>query len=596
MTGGFGSLSWPRAARAALLPCARPAGTIVRPLADRLSPLLLVVTQPNPALVTQRDVQRLPRVALWLFCAAYLLPGLFGRDPWKHADITAFGHMLGIARGWAPLLEPSIGGVAAQEGGLLPYWLGAAFIRLLPWLDPAFAARVPFAMLLGGVLALTWYSCYYLARTDAAQPLPLAFGGEARPVDYARALADGALLALIATLGLLQLGHETTPELLQLTGTALLLYALATATVGKPLAPRLAVLAALPLMAGSGAATLALLLAVPALTASVLPHAPAGLRQLRPWTAIACVLALGLATIMQTWSWRLSWPTSWASLARMLLWFTWPAWLLAGWTLWRWRARLQEPHIALPALVTLLCLAGSLAMGGSDRALLLALPSLAVLAAFALPTLKRAVSAAIDWFSVFFFTVLALAMWVIYGAMHTGFPAQTAANVYKLASPGFRPAFSLWALGWAIAGTLAWLWLVRWRTARHQHVLWKSLVLPASGVALCWLLAMTLWLPVLDQARSYRSLVERTSRHIPPAVRCVAAPGASTSLLAALEYFGHYEVHGQPDADKVSGCRYLVVSLPSRDVAPLRAGWRFIARERERTINTESLLVYRRSR
>ena len=33
--------------------------------------------------------------------------------------------------------------------------------------------------------------------------VPLAFGGEATPVDYARAIADGALLALIASLGLL---------------------------------------------------------------------------------------------------------------------------------------------------------------------------------------------------------------------------------------------------------------------------------------------------------------------------------------------------------------------------------------------------------
>lgn len=554
------------------------------------------VTLPNPALVTQRDVQRLPRLALWLFCAAYLLPGLFGRDPWKHADITAFGHMLGIARGWAPLLEPSIGGVAAQDGGLLPYWLGAAFIRLLPWLDPAFAARVPFALLLGGVLALTWYSCYYLARTDAAQPLPLAFGGEARPVDYARALADGALLALIASLGLLQLGHETTPELLQLAGTTLCLFALAAAAAGKPVAPRVAILLALPVMAGSGAATLALLLAALSAAASILPQAPGGLKRLRPWVALSAVLALAAATAMETWSWRLGWPSSGSSLIRLLVWFTWPAWLLAGWTLWRWRGRLQAPHIALPLMVTLLCLAGSLAMGGSDRGLLLGLPALAVLAAFALPTLKRAVSSAIDWFSVFFFTALVLAMWVIYGAMHTGFPAQTAANVYKLASPGFRPPFSAWALAWAAAGTLAWLALVRWRTARHQHALWKSLVLPASGVALCWLLAMTLWLPLLDEARSYRSLIERTARHIPPAVRCVAAPGASTSLLAALEYFGHYRVHGLPDADRASGCRYLVVSLPSREVAPVRPGWRFIARERERTINTESLLVYRRAR
>ena len=30
-----------------------------------------------------------PRLALLLFCAAYVLPGLFGRDPWRNADLTA---------------------------------------------------------------------------------------------------------------------------------------------------------------------------------------------------------------------------------------------------------------------------------------------------------------------------------------------------------------------------------------------------------------------------------------------------------------------------------------------------------------------------
>jgi hypothetical protein len=70
--------------------------------------------------------------------------------------------------------------------------------------------------LLALTLLLTWAATYHLALTDAAQPLPFAFGGEADPVDYARAVADGAVLAFIATLGLLQLGHETTPELAQL--------------------------------------------------------------------------------------------------------------------------------------------------------------------------------------------------------------------------------------------------------------------------------------------------------------------------------------------------------------------------------------------
>ena len=73
-------------------------------------------------------------------------------------------------------------------------------------------------------------------------------------------MADGALLALIATLGLLQLGHETTPELAQLCRVALFLYGAGRGAV-PPLAVRaLAVLVALPLLAASGAPAMALAL------------------------------------------------------------------------------------------------------------------------------------------------------------------------------------------------------------------------------------------------------------------------------------------------------------------------------------------------
>ncbi len=112
----------------------------------------------NPALVSQRAVQRLPRWALLLFCAAYVLPGVFGRDPWRNADVTAFGYMISMVDGRSSWWMPAIGGVAADPSPL-PYWLGAAFIRLLgPWVDPALAARIPFAMLLVSVLLLTWHA------------------------------------------------------------------------------------------------------------------------------------------------------------------------------------------------------------------------------------------------------------------------------------------------------------------------------------------------------------------------------------------------------------------------------------------------------
>ena len=122
-----------------------------------------------------------------------------------------------------------------------------------------------------------------------------------------------------------------------------------------------------------------------------------------------------------------------------------------------------------------------------DRALLAALPPLATLAALALPTLRRGLSALIDWFSVLFFSAGAIVIWVVWLSMQTGVPAKPAANVARLA-PGFEPVFQPLALLAALLATLAWAWLARWRTGRHRPALWKSLVLPAAGTALCWLL------------------------------------------------------------------------------------------------------------
>ncbi|WP_306563886.1 hypothetical protein [Aquabacterium sp.] len=552
----------------------------------------------SPALVTQKAVQRLPRWALLLFCAAYVLPGLFGRDPWKNEDIASFGHMWSLALGQAPWLHPNVGGVLPTSGGVLPYWLGGAFINVLsPWVDPALAARLPFAVLLAIILVLTWYATYHLARTKAAQPLPLAFGGEAAPADYARAVADGGVLALIASLGLLQLGHETTPELVQLAGSTLFLYGLAVAET-RAVKARWAALLSLPVMAASGSPAVALLLGAAGSLICLLSR-QTELRQYLRWVlasmALAMALASGLSALgLPGWSWRLSWPDTPSEFLRLLVWFTWPTLPLAVLTIWHWRRQVTHRHIAAPLLTALVGLLASLCMGANERALLAALPSLAVLAAFALPILQRSLGSAIDWFSVFFFTVCSILIWLGYVALHTGAPARTAERIAKLV-PGTQADFSWLALIAAVIGTLLWLGLVRWRTARVSHALWKSLVLPAGGVALCWLLFMTLWLPILDQARSYRALVERMRPDVPPDTM-VCAPRASVALLTGLEYFGQYRVDGlaPTSGEGARHCEVLIVQLPGRAAIPKVEGWQPRARHNQRTRNSEQIVIYRR--
>ena len=576
------------------------------------------MNKPSPAIIAQSAVRRLPRLALWLFCLAYVLPGFFGRAPWKNDDIAAFGVMQELASNASHWLSPQLLGTANGFDALVPYWLGALAIKGLPFVDPAFAVRIPFILLLALSLLATWYATYYLARSPQAQPVAFAFGGEASPTDYARAVADAGVLALIACLGLAQLSHETTPALAQLGFTALVFYAMAASPYRRAttvMGPSLGLLAGLTGLALSGAPTLAVLLGIGGAlvewtharwgsdTAQSTDSKTAQKRSLQWVFLIIGITAFvaWLAFMLDLWRWRIHLPgageqttkAEWRKLGRLLLWFTWPAWPLALWTLWRWRRQLASRHVALPLWFAATSLLATLTTPGADRSLLLSLPPLAALAAFALPTLKRSVASLVDWFTLLFFTSCGIIIWVVWIAMQTGVPRQPAANVAKLA-PGFEPSFSWLAFLIAGVATLAWAWLVKWRAGRHQAAVWKSLVLPAGGTTLCWLLLMTLWLPLLDYARSYAPLSREVAKLVDKSA-CVEIYGISTAQATALQYHGQLRLR---QATPRPVCPYLVVDA---DYQSTLGGtvhlpdWVLVTTVRRPADRNENVVLYRRS-
>jgi hypothetical protein len=560
------------------------------------------VNQPTPAIVAQSAVRRLPRLALWLLCLAYVLPGFVGRGPWKSADIAAFGYMAELARGATRWLHPTLLGQAPDVEALLPYWLGAAAMKLAPgWIQPDFAARVPFALLLALTLVAAWYGCYYLSRSPQAQPVAFAFGGEASPSDYARAMADGSLLALIATLGLAQLSHETTPALAQLCFTALMFYA-AAALPYRLAGPLVAFGIGVLGLALSGAPAMATLFGVGSAAICLRGDAadPAACGPTTRWRwalalAALTLLAAALAWALGQWHWRIA-PYAgfrdWKSVGRLLLWFTWPAWPLALWTLWRWRRQLGSRHVLLPLWFALVALGTTLLTASTDRSLLLGLPAAAALAAFALPTLKRSVAALIDWFTLLFFSGCAIVIWVIWISLQTGWPAKPAANVARLA-PGFTPSFSLTALLIAVAATLAWAWLVKWRAGRHRAAIWKSLVLPAGGAALSWLLLMTLWLPLLNFARSYETQVNSIVSRMDVG-GCAQVHGLNRAQLASLRVHGNLELRM---AGTVASCPWLIAdadALDSLNSSMDMKQWTLKASLRRLSDENDDVLLFRR--
>jgi hypothetical protein len=449
-------------------------------------------------------------------------------------------------------------------------------------------------------LYATWRAIELLALSPAAQPLTFAFGGEARPRDYARVMADAGLLALMACLGLAQAAHEVTPMAVQLCMTSVLFCGLAGLS-RQAFAGHL-VLAVLGLcgLVLSGAPTLALCMGASACLVVMLdPETRTHRVRLTLVLFGTCLCMAGVAQALHLWqfTWR-GLPhdlKKWWSVFRLWVWFLWPAWPLALWSLWVWRKSWWHArpcrHVLLPMVMTLPIMLATLFTSQEERALLLILPFMAALSAFALPTLRRSVSALIDWFTLIFFSSSALIIWIVWLAGVTGWPPQPAANLARLL-PGLSIGFSGLGFGLAMLGTWAWIAVVSWRVGRHRSVLWKCLVMPASGATLCWLLLMTLWMPMLDFARSYAPLM-RNVTVLMGHPDCVQTLGLSQAQWAALRYHGAVSIDVKGD----QGCDWLVVGMRSLDAfkaQPEFSRWRHVQDVRRPTDQYENLVIYQR--
>ena len=544
---------------------------------------------------------------------AYLVPGLVGREPWKGEELQVFGQMLALAQGQSSWLHPTVWGQTLPLDAPLAYWMGAWAIGLAPsWLSAGSAARIPFALLLALTMFSTWKAAYYLGLGARAQPVAFAFGGEAKPKDYARTIADSATLALIACLGLALLSHEATPMLMQFSffGCAFLG---ASALPYHPFKSSMALVVALAGLSFSGAPTLSVLLATGVACIIFFDKENENTSALRMYAYALLACALGIAAIahyFDLFHWRISstardW-NNWRGLVDLLVWFMWPAWPLVLWTLWQWRRQWLSQnwsrHLVLPLWFIALALCVAFMTRTEDQTLMLVLPPMATLAAFALPTFRRSFSAFIDWFTLIFFTGCAFIIWVIWIAMQTGWPPQPAANVARLA-PGFVPSFSVLAFVFALMATAIWAWLVKWRVGRHRQAIWKSLVLPSGGAALCWLLLMSLWLPLLDFARSYVPWVQQIQQTMKvqggSSSDCMMTYGLNVGQMTAFHYHGGFEIKPLDNAESPqnASCRWLMVDNDSRpelaQVAHIKE-WRRIETIKRPANKNEDVTLYLR--
>ena len=521
--------------------------------------------------LTAAATKSIPRIIIFALTLIYGFAGLFFRDPWKNEDAIGFGGMWTLFRGnstdW---IVPHLAGRDVSLGAPLPYWMGATLIDWFGWLiGAANAARLYSAICFFSAALAIWYATYLLGRRREVQPMALAVGGQPDLKSYGMTLADGALLIFLACVGLAQRGHETTPMMAQLMGISIVLYGTVRG-LDKPWQGGLWTGLGIAIVALSSNLTLSLMIVSSTIIAVIASNAKLRFR----WTLTSTVLGLiGFAIWPIIWyltdlpdQWRHIAQEGWRNVPEMRttpslaslsflsvnFWaYAWPVWPLAMISLAHW-GRVKEagawraPHLCIPLSIFI----GSLIyvlfrLEANEHDLLILIPSLSIIAAFSLPILKRSMISFIDWFAMFSFTIIAIAIWVIWLAKVTGYPESTAANLNRLL-PGFEGQFNALAFIVALAITGVWFAVVRWRTSRAPKEIWRCLIISASGTTLMWVLLMTLWLPTINYAKTYRYVSARLSQVVPTDGGCIDTSNLGLAQLASFDYFTKLNLRDDP--------------------------------------------------
>ncbi|MDD4912671.1 MAG: glycosyltransferase family 39 protein [Sideroxydans sp.] len=497
------------------------------------------------------EITTLKAWLLFLLCGVWVFTGLIGHDPWKPDEAYSFGLIYHYIQN-GDWLIPTLAGDAYLDKPPLYYWTATLFAQLFSSLLPLHD---------GARLASGFYSA-----------LTLLFIGLTGRELFGNNRGWPAAVILIGCLGMLIRSHEILTDNALLTGCAMMLY-------GYALSLRRPQLAGLFLGLGLGIGFMSKGFIAPMLFFFI----SITLLLFRHWRTRNYLVTLGLAFLCAL-PWLTVWPyllyqhspelfLDWAwtrNIGRWfeyaqsgqyqqvfyyieaLPWLAWPAAPLAAWTIWEARKRVwNEPEfqLLLVSFIVMFIVLSGVRDINDQNAMPMLLP-IALLATAALSTLRRGAANALDWFGMMTFALLAVVLW----SGWTGLLVSNGAWLTKRLQerqPNFVPVFDPFTFWIAVVVSVLWIFIV-WRVGRSVR---RSLINWSAGISLIWILAMTLWLPLLDASKSYRYMVVDLKNNLPKQYKCIADVRIGDNQRAMLEYFGNIKLRQK----SVSTCDLLLV-------------------------------------
>jgi 4-amino-4-deoxy-L-arabinose transferase-like glycosyltransferase len=518
--------------------------------------------------------------ALVLIFIMWITPGLVGREPWKADEPYSFGLVNHViqTRDW---VVPELTGEPFLEKPPLFYVTAAWFGRIFsPPLELYDAARLA--------------SAFYML-------LALLFFAMASRELYGEEHGGLAVILLIGCVHLQVNAHKLITDVALFTGFAVAFY-------GFALCSRRPNVGGFWIGTGTGIGFLAKGILAPGMLGMIalaLPvlFPPWRRKDYRASLAVAFAAALPWLVIWPAalyarspeffldWLWYENFgrflgfasaktggfnvgspdPHSWY--LRNLLLIGWPVVLPACWALWHFRRSWRVHPLFQVPLVSFLVILAVLSASTTNRGLY-AMPMLLPLTLLAIPGIERLPARTklmASRASVFFFGLVALLVWLGWLSLMTGRPGVLAQKLHTF-QPDYVPSVNAVLLAAAVLYSLAWLFLVIkvTRSPDHAAVNWTL------GVVLVWGLAMTLWLPALNEGSSYRAAFTSLKKSMPNEYSCLASVGLGESERAMLEYYDHLQTR-RMEAFGLGDCDTLLEQRPGNALFSLvPPGWKKI--------------------
>ena len=518
---------------------------------------------------------------LLLLCAIWILLGLIGHAPWKPLESTSISIVKSILEGGS-LVAPLASGESLLESPPLYYLTAAASAKLLsPILSMHDGARLFNAIWLTMVL--------------------LMVGMTGREL-WARGVGRHATFIMIGTIGLVISAHSLSTEVAGLASTATGFYALA---LSKRRPWRASGLLGIALSAGflsNGIMPLLILVS----TALILPLLFKVWRT-KSFTTVLSTAILIASPLILAWIAMLYyqypvlltnwWQTNLNSFnqlnhlyfARILIWYAWPALPLALLGLWRYRHQLLgKPKFQL-IIVFFISSLFFLGLGAEPKdinALPLLLP-LVALGAGSVEHLKRGVAAALNWFGVMLFGLIGALIWLGWLAMLTGYPAKIRERMQFLS--GMNDTYFSW-LTFIIALMITVIWLLVCIRAKQTN---KSTVTNwAVGMTFGWGLLMTLWLPLIDSAKSYQPVFTSLNKALPKNYRCINSLNVGQPQRLLLNYYTKIKLQPFETTQRLGCDLYLLQDV--KGVGKMQPGleWKMIWNGKRTADRKESFRLF----